>query len=393
MKKKHPYYAKNVFILLIIVFSMLSLRAQKKVGQIRNTPNGKIIVFPDGSTQPFSIFSQGTSQAPQDNTTQPNSYVIFDADITPLDNPISVTEEDLAKIAFRRSQISQHAAEIAEARAANATQKRQTLENQLRNNRNLSKEQQKKLELELANARSIEEEAIQEVGQAYQLAEEAELFAKGGNYVETFIKEREARKKALNYSETKANNSSIDLPLPFGESYASPVDQDYYPEHDCQIAYEGMDESNGKWRRDIQKAPLFSHTDDRLRTYLKEKEYLDCNGFLTTTGGFYYLNLEFTFAYPNAREAYGIIEENSILTIKLLNGHYINLLSGKMAKGSLDLDTQILTYQVHYMIDRSQLNILKRSEVDTILVFWSTGYEEYQVYQMDFFMNQIKCLE
>ena len=377
-------------ILFFIQFTTVhSLFAQNKQPQIKNTPNGKVIVYPDGRTVPYSLSGETPNVILKNNPSQ--TYPVFNAEITPLDNPISVTEEDLANIAFRRAQISQQAKGIAQARALKATQKRRDLELKLRKARNAA--EKTKLEQELETAKIIEEEAIGEYDQAQNLAEEADLFAKGGNYVEAFLQERATRQLALKYNQLEGINSSIGLPLPIGESYISPVPKLTQLEPYCRVEFDGTDESSGRWRKELSPAPVFSFTDERLRSYLKDEDYLRCEGFLSTTGGFTYLTLDFDFAYPNAREAYGIIEESSILTIKLLNGHYINLLSGNMSEGSYDTETQQLTYQVRYLIDRSQLNILKRSEVEAILVFWSTGFEEYPVYQMDFFIRQLNCLD
>ncbi len=166
------------------------------------------------------------------------------------------------------------------------------------------------------------------------------------------------------------------------------------PPPPCSIVFDGKDERTGRNRRDVQQQILFSYTDERLRPYLKDKEYLRCEGFLTSIGGgFRYLTLVFTFAYPNAREAYGFIERGSVLTIKQLDGNFVNLFSGKMDRGSYNTKTELLTYRVHYPIDRGQLNLLENGETDAIRVFWSSGYEEYEVYQLDFFQSQLNCLE
>jgi hypothetical protein len=53
----------------------------------------------------------------------------------------------------------------------------------------------------------------------------------------------------------------------------------------------------------------------------------------------------------------------------------------------------LLTYRVHYAIAQDQMSFLSKSEVDKIRVFWSSGYEEYEVYQLDFFMKQLACLD
>ena len=126
---------------------------------------------------------------------------------------------------------------------------------------------------------------------------------------------------------------------------------------------------------------------------LKNQEYLTCEGYFTQLGGFRYLTLEFTFAYPNAHEAYGFIEKGSYLMIKLLNGQFITLFSGKMDKGTYNTETGLLSYLVHYPISQGQLNIVRQSEADSVIVSWSSGYEEYEIFEMGFFINQIQCLD
>lgn len=114
---------------------------------------------------------------------------------------------------------------------------------------------------------------------------------------------------------------------------------------------------------------------------------------MTALGGFRFLSLQFTFAYPNAREAYGFIEKGSVLIVKLLDGSFVTLSAGQMDKGSYDTTTELLTYQVYYPLERSQIQALRRGEVDSIILFWSTGYEEYPVFNLNFFANQFSCLE
>ena len=164
------------------------------------------------------------------------------------------------------------------------------------------------------------------------------------------------------------------------------------PRQRCQFAFEGQDTDIGSYRRDLEPQLLFTYTDERLRPYLQDKEYLSCEAYLSSVGGYRYLTLDFTFAYPNAQEAYGFIDQNSVLTVKLLNGDVINLRAGQMDRGKYDTVKQELTYSVYYPIDRSYLGLLKVSELDLIRVFWSSGFEEYPIHQMDFFQRQLQCL-
>jgi hypothetical protein len=106
-----------------------------------------------------------------------------------------------------------------------------------------------------------------------------------------------------------------------------------------------------------------------------------------------FLTLQFTFAYPNAREAYGFIEKGSILTVELLSGEKALLRSQVMDGGRYNIAREELTYNVHYPIDPALISTLKNSEIGAFTVFWSSGYERYEAYQVDFFSHQINCLE
>ncbi len=362
-----------------------------------NEKGETIIVFPDGSTQVFSEFS-GTTENPAE-AGQQEKYPVADIRIEPLEGSIPITEEDLRRIAERKSQLAKDAAQIAQDRAEEANRQRLRLEEEYRKaqRRNTKASEVEQLSARLESARHAEEEARQEARIALVEANRAESITRRGTYVEDYLKRQELKKQqAKQYENLKltAGASFDNLLLDDNFSPFSSTDNVILnpPVPDCKVAYEGKD-NRGRYRRDLQKQLLFTHTDDRMRPVLNGQEYLTCEGYFTQLGGFRYLTLEFTFAYPNAREAYGFIEKGSYLMIKLLNGQFITLFSGKMDKGTYNTDTGLLAYLVHYPIDQGQINILKNSEVDSVIVSWSSGYEEYEVYQLGFFINQIRCLE
>lgn len=399
---------RNFFVVIMWSSAFLLLWNSVDAQVLRENEKGeKIIVYPDGTWQYFSDFNEGgnftSPNQPSDNVGSTENYPIFEAHIEPLDGPVSVTEEDIFKISIRRSQLAKEAASIAEERAEKARMQRVALEKELQQAQRTTPGDAsliRQLNIRLNAAKKTERETNVEARQANMEATKAVELTEKGNYIAAFNQDQIARKSQakLNRSRSLQAYSSYTELLPLDDNFSGLLPQDNLminpPEQTCKIAFEGKDEYSGMWRKDVQQQLLFTHTDDRLRLYLKEKEYLRCEGFITSLGGGYrFLSLQFTFAYPNAREAYGFIEKGSILTIHLLNGDYIKLQAGKMDRGRYDTEQELLTYQVHYPIDRTQINLLKNSEVDKVRVFWSSGYEEYEVYQLDFFMNQIRCLE
>lgn len=366
-----------------------------------NENEEKIVVFDDGTWLYFDEFMSGVTKrrsAKEDGTG--GNYPIFNGTIAPLEGGIKVTEADLFSIAVRRRQLAGEAAAIAQKRWEKAQEARHEIEKELQQILNSGSTDQQavaQLNTRLQAAERAEEESRVEAQEANVESERAEIMTKKGQFAVAAYQEAQKKRLAEEAARREAYKSrSYDQSLPLTDNYVGVNQQDLIlnpPPTPCVVAHKGLDPKNGNFRKQLEKQFLFSHTDDRLRVYLKDKEYLRCEGYFSTDGGYSFLTLEFTFAYPNAREAYGFIEKGSVLTIKMLNDDFVNLYSGELVRGSYDTEKEILTYRVHYPISRSDINYLKNSEVDAIRVFWSSGFEEYEVYHLDFFSNQLRCLD
>ncbi len=396
----------KIFLPISIYISILCPCAQMVAQELRTNEKGeKIIVYPDGSWQYFTNFgvAPGALFDPKDSpnyqSPEPeDKYPVFSGIIAPMDNLYVNTEEDARKIMVRRAQIAQDAVSTADKRANEAALRRQLLEQELNEavSKGISEETLQQLRLRLQSARKTETETTREANQARQEAGRADELTRKGNYLKELAAQQSQRIRQPESSRLLLEDFYKNVTLldeATGSTRPAETTAVKPPLANCKVAFEGTDEHTRAWRRDMQQQLLFTFTDERLRIYLKDKEYLRCEGFMTSTGGFRFLSLQFSFAYPNAREAYGFIERGSVLIIKLLNGDFVTLTTNKMDRGSYDTTREILTYQVHYAIDRSLLSILKRSEVDSIIMFWSSGYEEYEVFNVDFFTNQLQCLE
>jgi len=165
------------------------------------------------------------------------------------------------------------------------------------------------------------------------------------------------------------------------------------PAPKCKFIYEGKDELTGQTRRDVEPQIFFTYTREELRRFLKNREYLTCYGNLTgITGGYRFLNLEFQIAAPNARVAFGSLPQNSLLEISLLNGETVRLLNKKADNGYYDNARQVYVYRGQYPISARQEKLLEEGEVDRVRVVWSEGFDDYEVYEVDFFRQQFACL-
>ncbi|MEM1216154.1 MAG: hypothetical protein AAGJ82_10740 [Bacteroidota bacterium] len=376
------------FLLVTVLLIPLVGAAQPVI--TTNEKGEKIKVYPDGHMEYFNGDPIETADGQQ------ATYPIFKGYIEPLDGAINVNQEDLYHIAQRRAQLSNTAAELAAQRVQEAEDNLSRL--QARWSEVGDNEHQRNiLQKQLAAAQrtlNISREQWRE-SQSTAVTDQ-ELVAKGG-FVEAFNRNRNESRRSANRSAAirAAADASYASLIPLTDNSAATSFEDVLrrpPRRVCQLAFEGQDEEMNQLRRDLVPEPLFSYTDERLRPYLQDREYLRCEAYLSSVGGYRYLTLDFTFAYPNAREAYGFIDHRSILTLKMLNGEFVNLQAGTLDRGVYDTVKQELRYSVYYPIDRSIIGTLKASELDLVRVFWSNGFEEYPVRQMDFFQRQFACL-
>lgn len=382
----------------LLIWCLLFLSFTLSAQELRKNEKGeRIIVYPDGSWEYFVPSKNLDKDSVRIDRSSLPKYPTFAANVLPLKNPISLTQEDERKIAMRHAQLAKEASSVAQRRAEDAKFNRAQLETMLNQN-NVSDDELNQLNKRLEVAKLTEQRTVREAMLAVQEYENAEKAIEEGSFSTTFKEETTARsgwespaaKSFANTDKFYEFLPTLDAPFEHKQSYSNAAVNN----KNCQFSYEGVDKMNGQWRRDLKQENLFNYTDNRLRMYLKDKDYLRCEAFMTSLGGGHrLLSLKFTFAYPNAREAYGFIEKGSMLIIKLLNGGFIQLHSGKMDKGRYDTEKEILTYEVHYAIGQNYLKSLQTSEIDSIIVSWSSGYEEYQVYNLDFFQNQISCLE
>lgn len=381
----------SAFLALFLLILPFLLCAQGP--EIRFEPDGRaIIVYPDGRTEPFS--------GEDGQAASIEKYPVLDVEIAPLAGDIKVTSEDLRRIAERKAQLAKDAAKIAQQRAEEAREQRLALEEAYDMAAAKGESNQafmQRIQERLQAARTTETDTQQEARLAKNEAKRAEQITARGTYVQDYLKQQSLKKQEVlqfeDYS-IAASASSYDNLLLDGDqlpfSHSTAVVQS--PPENCEVTFEGVN-GKGLFQKDLKKGLLFTYTDDRLRPYLKDQEYLSCQASLMQVGGYRLLSLAFTFAFPNASEAYGFIEKGSYLMVKMLNNHFVTLYSGEMDRGTYDTQTKLLTYQVHYPINQSEYNTLKRNEVNSVIVSWSSGYEEYEVYAPGFFIQQAACLE
>ena len=161
----------------------------------------------------------------------------------------------------------------------------------------------------------------------------------------------------------------------------------------CKIAYIERDKKGKIKRIETEREPLFGYTHPKLKSYFKEKDFLTCEAQVIMLNNKSYLWLHFTLASKDAIKNYGFIEKNSPIKIQLLDSDIIYVGNTQTANGRLEPYTGYTKYELTIPLDKTNLKHLEKAEIDKIGIMWSSGFEQYEIYNVDLVMNQINCVK
>ncbi len=163
--------------------------------------------------------------------------------------------------------------------------------------------------------------------------------------------------------------------------------------YDCKFATDSIDLASGRIRLETTPGLLFTYTEPELRPYFKDKDLMKCRGRLSKLGPYVYLDIEFQIASSHSQSNFGSLPNGSLLRFQLMNEESVALYNGKPNSGRIDPYSGHTIFTGQYALGKKELHALKKSGLDKMRVMWSTGFEDYDVYYMDFLINQINCLE
>lgn len=164
-----------------------------------------------------------------------------------------------------------------------------------------------------------------------------------------------------------------------------------YPSTPCAVEKE-RDAFNNKLRAYVAPTYFFHFTPEQMRIQLKGKHYMDAHASIAKINDQLVLRMMYEIRTANRRSSYGKLEAGSRISFKLSNGEQVPLYHVGDEAGSYDEVNNIYRYEGRYLIDKDAEKQLSKHYVDGARVFWSVGFEDYTIYQVDCLQNQLKCL-
>lgn len=137
---------------------------------------------------------------------------------------------------------------------------------------------------------------------------------------------------------------------------------------------------------------LFDYTSQEMKQYLRDRPFIRCLVAVEPgPGNDRLLKLTFVIASQFAQREFGGLEKGSPLGLKFIDGSQLILINNKSDIGKVDMDQSTTTYEAVFTLGKSDLKKIYQQELDKVKVIWSTGFEEYPVYEVDLLINLLRC--
>jgi hypothetical protein len=160
----------------------------------------------------------------------------------------------------------------------------------------------------------------------------------------------------------------------------------------CRFAFDVIDEFTGVQKKGLDTRLFFAYTPDKYRKFIKKNDFIRCEGFLSQSSeGGMALNIHLSIASREAKQKFGSIKANSAMVIRTMEGKEYYLMTYPGATPEVvDNSTH---YQCSFAINKSDLKNLQKAEIDQVKISFQKGFQSYDVFYLDFLIDQFPCFE
>ncbi|MBK9688009.1 MAG: hypothetical protein IPO65_09675 [Saprospiraceae bacterium] len=169
--------------------------------------------------------------------------------------------------------------------------------------------------------------------------------------------------------------------------------EEAHKENNCEVVFKGKDETSKKKRITLAPQRLLTYTPEKMKNYFKLKDFLTISMAAEKHSGKYNFDIEARFASKDVMRSYGVILKTDFLRMQFVNGKRVFLKVLEVTEPYLDRQGGETIYKVKCTLNNEQdISVLETQYLDSFGIMWSTGFEDYMVYDVDFILRQLKCL-
>lgn len=144
---------------------------------------------------------------------------------------------------------------------------------------------------------------------------------------------------------------------------------------------------------ELRDEALFQFTPSKLKNYFKEKELMKTSVALIEKNGQKLLKLIIRILSKDAAKNYGFIDNGNMMKVHFISGKSAIINSIESSTSTTEPYTGNIIMEVRYNIPNEDAHLFQNVALDQVGIMWSSGFEMYDIYEVDVIMNQMDCLK
>ena len=161
----------------------------------------------------------------------------------------------------------------------------------------------------------------------------------------------------------------------------------------CKFAVNEQDAFTGTVKKLTKAEYLLSYSPPGFKESNGGTDKISIGGYLGSMDNarIFYFNMQ--IKSTDAYKQYGDIEYRGKLLLKLANGNLVELRAGKEAQANINIASEITSYSTYYLLNEKNFKNLQKSPITNIRVVWSKGYDDFEVTNQSFFVENLACIQ
>lgn len=159
----------------------------------------------------------------------------------------------------------------------------------------------------------------------------------------------------------------------------------------CSIAFDRK--VNKQRQLATEYSYFFEYTPDKLKSYFKDKELMHVDVNVEKNGKQSYLVLTVRIISKDAAKNYGMIQKENMLKATFISGKSTVLNASDDVRSTIETYSGHSVYSIKYLMEKEDIDLFTKLPLDTVGIMWSSGFETYDIYNVDVIMNQLKCIK
>jgi len=163
----------------------------------------------------------------------------------------------------------------------------------------------------------------------------------------------------------------------------------------CNYRVNEIDEFTNTSKVVTRSELYIAQTDSSLMKYYKRKthSYFELETYCAKINDTRVLYTYIRIDSKNAYKYYGSLSTDAKVILKMEDGSTITLKIAKYDTGDMNYEKNYTSYSPYMIIDPDTYESLKTKKATKIRIYWSKGYEDYDVNNPNVLLNQMKCIE